>query len=66
MVTLTEKYWQDPDLSSDEDGLPVSRNHGRTVDATSPPPPPPPPTESAPASPVTLRSRSGTSLSRGR
>lgn len=59
-----EKYWQDPDLSSDEDGLPVSRNHGRSVDATSPPPPPPPPTESAPASPVTLRSRSGTTLSR--
>jgi len=52
-----ETYSQDPDLSTDEDGLPVSRNHGRSVGATSTPPPPPPPTESVPASPVTLRSQ---------
>jgi len=66
MVTLTETFWKDPDLSSDEDGLPVSRNHGRGVGAASPPPPPPPPTESAPVTPVPMRSQSGTSLSRGR
>jgi len=59
-----EKYWKDSDLSSDEDGLPVSRNPGRSVNATSPPPPPPPPTASAPASPVNLRSRAGTLLPR--
>lgn len=58
-----EPYWQDPDLSGEEDGLPVSRNHGRSVGA-SPPPPPPPPTGSAPASPVTPRSRTATLLSR--
>lgn len=66
MVTLTEKHWKDSDLSSDEDGLPVSRNPGRSGNTTSPPPPPPPPTASAPASPVTLRSRAGTLLPRGR
>jgi len=56
-----EPYWQDNDLNTDED---VSRNHGRSVGAASPPPPPPPPTESAPASPVALRSQSATLLSR--
>ena len=66
MVTLTESYWQNPDLSTDEDGLPVSRNHGRSVGPTSPPPPPPPPAESAPATPVAPRSQAGTLLSRGR
>jgi hypothetical protein len=66
MVTLTEKYWKDSDLSSDEDGLPVPRNHGGSVNETSPPPPPPPPTASAPTSPVTLRSRAGTLLPKGR
>jgi len=48
----------------DDDGVPVSRNQGRSVGATSPPPPPPQPTESAPASPVTPRSRNATMLSR--
>ena len=61
MVTLT-----DPDLSTDEDGVPNSWNHGRSMGATSPPPPPPPPTDSAPASPVTPRSRSATMMSRGK
>lgn len=59
-----ETYQQDSDLSSDEDGLPISRSHGRSVDAKSPPPPPPPPTASAPASPLSSRSRTGTTLSR--
>ena len=65
MVTLTDTYWQDPDFSSDEDGLPVSRNHGKSADARSPPPPPPPPTESVPPTPVPQRSRTET-LSGGR
>jgi len=55
---------KDPDLSTDEDGVPNSWNHGRSMGATSPPPPPPPPTDSAPASPVTPRSRSATMMSR--
>lgn len=63
---LAEKYRQDSDLSSDEDGLPTSRRHKNDVAVTSPPPPPPPPTSSAPASPVTLRSQNGTIVSRGR
>lgn len=66
MVTLTEKMWQDSDLSSDEDGLPVTRNQGRSVDEKSPPPPPPPPTDSVPASPVSPRARTETTLSRGK
>ncbi|XP_023706894.1 uncharacterized protein LOC111864102 [Cryptotermes secundus] len=59
-----QKYRQDSDLSSDEDGLPTSRRRKNDVGVTSPPPPPPPPTSSVPASPVTLRSQSGTLVSR--
>lgn len=59
-----ERYRQDSDLSSDEDGLPTSRRRKNDVDVTSPPPPPPPPARSAPASPVTLRSQNGTIVSR--
>ncbi|KAJ9583018.1 hypothetical protein L9F63_022634, partial [Diploptera punctata] len=47
-----DKYDDDSDLSSDEDGLPTSRRRRDVVDAPSPPPPPPPPTDSVPASPI--------------
>lgn len=63
---LAERYRQDSDLSSDEDGLPTSWRGRNDVAAISPPPPPPPPVGSAPASPITPRSRSGTAISRGR
>lgn len=66
MVTVTEPSWQNSDLSSDEDGLPVSRNQGRMGAATSPPPPPPPPTGSVPASPAATRSQNANSLYGGR
>ncbi|XP_021939379.1 epidermal growth factor receptor kinase substrate 8-like isoform X2 [Zootermopsis nevadensis] len=56
-----EKYRQDSDLSSDEDGLPTPRMRRNDADSVSPPPPPPPPADSTPVNP---RSRSGTLLSR--
>ncbi|XP_069693024.1 epidermal growth factor receptor kinase substrate 8-like isoform X3 [Periplaneta americana] len=58
-----DKY-QDSELSSDEDGLPVSRKHWDDMDGKSPPPPPPPPTNGAPASPNNSRSQNGTLISR--